>query len=317
MTILLTDDNVNQLASIDDVLPAVEEMFKQEGKGLVSTVPRERIQSGLNYLAYMGGANHYQKKIGMKIYSHCGDNFKFYVLLFDATSGELLMLTRADSLGRLRTAATSGIGAKYLSNVYSKTVAIIGSGYQAGMQLEAVSKVRSIDRIKVFSRTTEKCLEFAKTMTEQLGLSVEACSSSEEAVADADIVITITTADHPVIRQEWLKTGTTVIAPGNARWNAQEIDFDTIRKSDMIVVDTISGCKSEAGELMAASERGLFLWDQVKELSSVISGEKTGRTTDQEMILFKFVGMGPLDVVTAQLLYQKALAKNIGVQFSL
>ena len=85
----------------------------------------------------------------------------------------------------------------------------------------------------------------------------------------------------------------------------------------MIVVDTIAGCKSEAGELMAASERGLFMWEQVKELSSVVSGEKTGRTKAQEMILFKFVGMGPLDVVTAQLLYQKAMVENIGVECSL
>ena len=81
MTLLLTDDQVKQLVSIDDVLPVVENMFTQEGTGLVTEVPRERIQAGPNYLAYMGGSNNYQEKMGMKVYSHCGDNLQFYVIL--------------------------------------------------------------------------------------------------------------------------------------------------------------------------------------------------------------------------------------------
>ena len=129
MTLLLTDDQVKQLVSIDDVLPVVENMFFHEGRGEVTVVPRERIQAGPNYLAYMGGANDYQEKMGIKVYSHCGDNLQFYVILFDSFSGELLLLTRADSLGRLRTAATSAIGAKYLSNNDSENI----SNYRFGL----------------------------------------------------------------------------------------------------------------------------------------------------------------------------------------
>ena len=317
MTLLLTDDQVKQLVSIDDVLPVVENMFTQEGTGLVTEVPRERIQAGPNYLAYMGGSNNYQEKMGMKVYSHCGDNLQFYVILFDSVSGELLLLTRADSLGRLRTAATSAIGAKYLSNTDSETLAIIGSGYQASTQLEATCKVRNIKKVLAYSRTKENCITFAKEMTSSLGIPVEPCQSARAAVSDADIVITITTADSAVIDHTWLKTGTTVIAPGNARWNAQEIDFGTIQNSDLIAVDTIEGCKTEAGELMAAAERGLFKWEQVKELSSVVSGKSSGRTSSTQLILFKFVGMGPLDIVTAQLIHDKALANNVGTDIKL
>ena len=317
MTLLLTDDQVKQLVSIDDVLPVVENMFFHEGRGEVTVVPRERIQAGPNYLAYMGGANDYQEKMGMKVYSHCGDNLQFYVILFDSFSGELLLLTRADSLGRLRTAATSAIGAKYLSNNDSETLAIIGSGYQASTQLEATCKVRGIKKILAYSRTKENCINFSKEMTSSLGIPVEPCQSAQDAVSNADIVITITTADSPVIDSSWLTPGTTVIAPGNARWNAQEIDFGTIDQSDLIVVDTIEGCKTEAGELMAAAEKGLFKWEQVKELSSIVSGESSGRTHDEELILFKFVGMGPLDIVTAQLIYKKAIAYNIGTDIKL
>ena len=317
MTLLLTDDQVKQLVSIDDVLTVVENMFFEEGRGEVTVVPRERIQAGPNYLAYMGGSNDYQEKMGMKVYSHCGDNLQFYVILFDSFSGELLLLTRADSLGRLRTAATSAIGAKYLSNNDSETLAIIGSGYQASTQLEATCKVRGIKKILAYSRTKENCINFSKEMTSSLGIPVEPCQSAQDAVSNADIVITITTADSPVIDSSWLTPGTTVIAPGNARWNAQEIDFGTIDQSDLIVVDTIEGCKTEAGELMAAAEKGLFKWEQVKELSSIVSGESSGRTHDEELILFKFVGMGPLDIVTAQLIYKKAIAYNIGTNIQL
>ena len=154
-------------------------------------------------------------------------------------------------------------------------------------------------------------------MTSNLGIPVEPCQSAQDAVSDADIVITITTADSPVIDHSWLKTGTTVVAPGNARWNAQEIDFRTIHNSDLITVDTIEGCKTEAGELMAAAEKGLFKWEQVKELSAIVSGESSGRTSSEQLILFKFVGMGPLDIVTAQLIYEKAIANNVGTNIQL
>ena len=317
MTILLTDDQVMELTTIDEVLPVVENMFMQEGKGLVTEVPRERIQAGPSYLAYMGGANNYQERMGMKVYSHCGDNLQFYVILFDSVSGELLLLTRADSLGRLRTAATSAIGAKHLSNSDSNTIAIIGSGYQASAQLEAMCKVREIEKVLVYSRTKEHCVNFSQEMSIRLGIPVKPCLSSQEAVSDADIVITITTTDSPVIHHDWLKPGTTVIAPGNARWNAQEIDFETIQNSDLIAVDTVEGCKTEAGELMAAAEKGLFKWEQVKELSSIVSGESSGRLSQEQLILFKFVGMGPLDVVTAQLLYEKAVANKVGTNVTL
>lgn len=317
MTILLTDDQVMELITIDEVLPVVENMFMQEGKGLVTEAPREKIQAGPSYLAYMGGANNYQERMGMKVYSHCGDNLQFYVILFDSVSGELLLLTRADSLGRLRTAATSAIGAKHLSNSDSNTIGIIGSGYQASAQLEAMCKVRKIEKVLVYSRTKEHCVNFSQEMSTRLGIPVKPCLSSQEAVSDADIVITVTTTDSPVIHHDWLKTGTTVIAPGNARWNAQEIDFKTIQNCDLIAVDTVEGCKTEAGELMAASEKGLFKWEQVSELSSIVSGESSGRLSQEQLILFKFVGMGPLDVVTAQLIYEKAVANKVGTNVTL
>ena len=199
MALLLTDTDIDRVLTMNEVLPAVEEMFHHQGQGQVSTFPRDKLHIPGGYLAFMGGGNHYQGMVGLKCYTHCGNQYRFYVLLFNARTSDLLLITHANRLGQLRTGAMSGVAAKYLAREDAATVGIIGTGYQAPTQLEAICAVRGITQVKAFSRTPKNRRRYAQEMQDRLGIPVSAVDTTRDAVDGSDIVVCITSAETPVL----------------------------------------------------------------------------------------------------------------------
>ncbi len=201
---------------------------------------------------------------------------------------------------------------KYMARGDAATVAVIGSGFQARTQLEAVCAVRGIKGVKVFSPREERREEFAKRSTGSLSVEVTAVASAHEAVEGADIVIVITSAREPALLGEWLSPGAHINAAGGNHWMRREIDEEAVQRSEVIVVDDLDQAKIECGDLLWLEPRGSFRWDMAKELQDVVAGRVNGRPSASSITLFESMGLALEDIAAAQLVYAKAKEQGIG-----
>ena len=319
MPLFLTEQDVTRLLTMEDTLAAVEDVFKAQAAGGATNEPRRRLRASGAVLQVMSAAvanfAEFSGLLGLKSYVVTGRKARFYVNLYDAGSGEMLALIEADKLGQMRTGAASGVATKYLAREDAKTVGIFGAGWQAQSQLEAVCAVRDIDSVKVFSRTSESRDNFCKEMSARLkGVSLEGVDKPEEA-ADSDVIITITSSREPVLQGAWLKPGAHINAAGGNSVLRKELDDEVIRRSSFIAVDSIEQAKIEAGELVTAVEKGLLTWERVREFRYIVGGEMKGRTSDDQITLFKSLGVAIEDVGAAAVLYRKAKERNVGKEF--
>ncbi len=312
MTLFLRDEEVNQCVDMASMLTAIESMQSHFGQGEVYNLPRRKIIAEGGQLAVMGGGLFHDGVLGVKTYTVVRGQYSFQVSLYDADSGELLCYTQANRLGQLRTGATTGVAAKYLSNQDAATVGIIGTGYQAPTQLEAVCQVRGIKSVKAFSRDQERRKEFADKMSGALETEVSASNSGEEAVRGSDIVICIAATMEPVVSGEWLAEGALVVGAGPTTWRAREVDDAVMTRADRIVVDSLEQAPVEAGDMASAVDRGIIQWSRLQELRQVVSGNAPGRSGPNEIVYAKLMGTGVADVAAAKLAYDKATAAGVG-----
>jgi alanine dehydrogenase len=314
MTLFLRDEDVDQVVSMDQMLEAIESMQHHFGQGEAYNLSRRKIIASGGLLAVMGGGLFYDNVLGVKTYTVVRGKYSFQVSLYDAETGALLCYTQANRLGQLRTGATTGVAAKYLSNPDAATVGIIGTGYQAPTQLQAVCKVRDIKQVKAYSRDPQHREAFARTMASSLGISVTPVPSHEDAVRGSDIIICIAATMEPVLDGDWLAPGATVIGAGPATWRAREVDDATISRVDKIFVDSAEQVPGEAGDLASAADRGLLQWSQLQELRHAVSGIVKGRSSPEEIVYAKLMGTGVADVAAAKLAYDRARARGVGIE---
>ena len=314
MALFLKDEDVAQCVTMDAMLEAIESMQRQYGDGQAHNMTRRKIIADSGMLSVMGGGLFHQGLLGVKTYTVVKGSYSFQVSLYDANTGELLLYTQANRLGQLRTGATTGVAVKHLANPEDATVGIIGTGGQAPTQLEALSKVRGIKKIKAYSRTQERREEFARRMTDTMGVKVSAATSNEDAVRDCDIVLCIAATMDPVVEADWLKDGSTLIGAGPTTWRAREVDEAVITRAGKLIVDSTEQAAIEAGDLCSAVDKGIIQWSKVHELRHVVSGAVTGRDSNDQVVYAKIMGTGVADVAAAKLAYDSAKAAGLGTE---
>jgi alanine dehydrogenase len=313
MTLLLKEADVRSLLTMPMALEVIEESLRQQGNGELVLNPRRRIKLPDNALLhYMAAADPIRGYIGMKIYTVARGVARFVVPLFRSTTGEMAALIEADALGQIRTGAASGVATKYLANANARTAAIIGTGYQARTQLEAVAAVRRLERVRAFGRDPERRGQFCREMSARIGVPVEAANSGEEAVRGAEIVITATSATKVVLEGAWLVPGMHINAMG-ANWpQKRELDTAAVARADKIVVDSVEQAKMEAGDLIQAFGEDQSRWSTVQELSQIVAGKESGRTAAGQITLFKSNGIATWDLAAAVRVYELAVARGMG-----
>ena len=315
MALFLNEQEVAQLLPMDECIKALEGAFSHAGAGKVDNKARSRIRMPGGFFHFMAAADEGQGVFGYKAYpSFAGPGgSRMMVMLYDYESGQLLGVHGGGKAGadphRGRRAAWRP--AKWPAAAAS-TVAVIGSGFQARTQLEAVCAVREIREARVFSRRQERREDFATRSSERLGVDVKAVESAQECVEGADIVITITSARDPVALGEWLAPGAHINAAGGNHWMRREIDEAAVLRSEVIVVDDLEQAKVECGDLMWLEARGSFRWDMAHELKEVIAGRVPGRVTQEGVTLFESMGVALEDIAAADLVYRKAKEQGIG-----
>ncbi|MCH9009899.1 MAG: ornithine cyclodeaminase family protein [Chloroflexi bacterium] len=299
---------------MEDSISAVEDSLNQLALGKSVNRPRGHDIAGPGaYLAHMRAAAYGQGVSGFKTYTACAGSFRFHVYLFSTETGQLLTVIEANRLGQLRTGAATAVSVRHMARSDSSTVGLLGTGFQASTQLEAVCKVRPISEVKVYSPTAEHRVAFASRMTETLDVKVTPVDSPREAVEAADILITVTASRTPVFDGGWLRPGTHVAAVGGANEYVRELDDECVQRADLLVVDGLAQAKIECGELLMPASRGLIMWEQVRELWQIVSGAVPGRSLDDDVTIFKSLGMALWDIAVAKVVYDKAVARGVGV----
>ncbi|MGH9794922.1 MAG: ornithine cyclodeaminase family protein [Candidatus Acidiferrales bacterium] len=313
MALLLGEADVRKLLTMPMAIEAVEEGFQRLAAGTAVLHMRQHLNlPEKTYLHYMAAADRIGGYMGMKIYTVVSDALRFVVLLYSIRTGELLAMIEANYLGQMRTGAASGVATKYMARADSTTVGVIGTGGQARTQLEAMTHVREIKRVRAFSRDPERRSAFAREMMHELGVPVEAVDSAEAAVRDMDIVITATSSSRPVLMGAWLTPGAHINAIGANFPQKRELDDEAVARAGLIVADSREQSMLEAGDLIRALGDDAARWSLVRELSEVVAGGATGRTNPRQITLFKSNGIAIEDVMTAARVYEAARARNCG-----
>ncbi len=240
------------------------------------------------------------------------------MLLIDGSTGKPLAVLDGASLTALRTGASGGVAAKYLARCNAEIAAVIGAGVQARSQLEALARVRRLREARVFDIDRDRAGELVAELQGSDRISFVLCDSSAEAVNGADVVICATTSLEPVFRYADLSPGAHITGIGSYRPDMAEIGTATLRNADRIVVDSREACWEEAGDFIQPFSRGDI--DRAiigAEMGELVAGEVPGRSREDELTVFKAVGLAPLDVAVAREAYERARELGIGKRIEL
>jgi alanine dehydrogenase len=246
---------------------------------------------------------------GMPFPSHQGG-----VLLFEPEHGALLAVLDGAALTAIRTAAVSGSATRALARADASVLALLGSGVQAGAHLAAMRAVRPIGRVRVWSRSPARSLEFATRESAHHGVPVEPVGTPRDAVEGAEIVCTVTAAREPILEGAWISPGAHLNAVGACIPTSRELDSEAVRRS-RVFVDRMESALSEAGDLLIPIREGTIRADKIAgEIGDVFSGTLEGRRNDGEITLFKSLGIAVEDLAAARRVYERALASGEGVE---
>ncbi|PSQ24380.1 ornithine cyclodeaminase [Halobacteriales archaeon QS_9_67_17] len=314
-TLFLTSEETRGLATIKEYVEAVRDGYREVGTD-ASAAPRQKLVNGdppgiltsyLSILPETGAMGGYTYAAGF------GDaDAHFFLPLFDAESGAPLALIDGAAMNPYKTGAVGGVAADALARPDAETAAIIGTGAQAKGQLRALTTVRDLSTVNVYSPTTDHRESFAATMNEELAAAVGAVASSDAAVEGADVVVTATDAREPVFDGDVLDDGTHVTAMGQYDESAHELDTETVARAKY-VPDLHDRALSDSGEFLTAREEGAVDEEHIHaELGEILTGEAPGREDREEITVFDSGGTGVETVAAAHMLYEKAKDAGLG-----
>jgi ornithine cyclodeaminase len=276
-----------------------------DAKGLLGLMPAYIGGAEPVYGAKTGGFFPGNSALGLDPHQGC-------VLLFSGETGALMAVMSASEITGIRTAAMTGLATRLLARPKASRLALIGSGHQAHWQLQAVAAVRPLASVKVAARSLASARAFVEAERANHDFAMEAVASAEDAVRGADIVITVTNAREPVLRREWIAPGTHVNAVGSSTPSHCEIE-PALMGEAALFVDRRESTLNESGDYLNALHAGLVTpASLLAEIGELVVGRHAGRSSAQEITLFKSLGMALEDVAMARVLYQRARAANAG-----
>lgn len=312
MTLLLTENDVENLLTLDIALDCVEAAFRALSVESAVNHPRRRLPLSGGLLHYMASILPSHNVFGMKLYPTGLGPTNFLIPLYDAKTAKLLALIEGDTLGRLRTGAASGVATKYMAREDSRVLGLIGAGGQARTQMLAICAARPIERVHVFSRKPENRAEFVREMQSQVKAEIVAVDEPRTAIEPADVVATMTTSATPVFDGAWLGPGTHINGAGSNHLKRREIDGTTIARCARIAADSVAQAQMECGDLAAAVTEGVITWENVIEFADIVGGITPGRASPEEITLFESQGLSVWDIATAARVYALAVERGLG-----
>ncbi len=232
------------------------------------------------------------------------------ILLLDPETGATLAVLDGRYITEMRTAAVSAASLLHLARPNPRALAILGSGVQAASHLEMLRRAAPFGDVRCWSPTPAHRQRFA---AEHPGIRV--CSAAEEAVRGADIIALVTSSATPVLRSEWVAPGAHVIAVGACRPHEREIDPPLLARARLFV-DSRQAALQESGDVILGIRDGHVVESQIAELGEVIARATPGRTSEDQITIFKSLGLAVEDIAAAQLVYARAVTAGAGVHLA-
>ncbi|HEY8687971.1 MAG TPA: ornithine cyclodeaminase family protein [Chitinophagaceae bacterium] len=314
----ISKEEVAQYLSMEKCIGLMEEAFTALAKGQALQPLRSLMwlpdKTGL--LGMMPAYSADKKMMGIKVISAFSGNRKFglsshqgAVLLFESTHGQLLAIVDGDEITAIRTAAVSALATKLLARDVVSTLAVLGSGTQAQQHIEAMLCVRKINSIIIWSRDLSNAEELATQIFKKHNITAIAVKDAKDAITGADIICTTTALPTPVVLGEWIKKGVHINAVGSCTSTSRELDTAAIINAKLYT-DKYESLYNESGDFIIPKKEGAINNDHVKgELGEVILGIKKGRETNDEITIFKSLGIAIEDVYAAGFVYQTMIEK--------
>lgn len=321
--LLLSEQEVTDLLSIEEVIEAVESVFKEKALGYAQMPPKVY----LHFAKYNGDVRAmpaYLERLDVAsvkiVNSHPENPRKFglptvlaTVVLLDPRNGAVLALMAGNKITAMRTAAAGGIAAKYLAKRNSKSVSFIGAGVQARAQLQALLLVfPNLEEIRVCDISTEAAESFAtEAKTKLTQCKVAVVENEAKAVPGADIVVTTTPSKKPLVFDDWVSKGTHFNCIGADAPLKEELEPAILKRAKIVVDDLEQAIHS--GEINVPFSKGILCKKDVwAELGEVVAGIKPARTSEDEITIFDSTGLAIQDAATVELVYKKAIAREVG-----
>ncbi len=313
MTLLLRNDEIVEIASVDTAIEAMSIAFALEGEGKTGEPQRFDIPHGHGWLRLLAAVVPGLNAFGFKAMNLTqGIGVRYVISVCDLETGELRGILDAQAVTAMRTAAATAVATRVLAVEDVERVAIIGTGAEARTHLESVLAVRPAKKVSVYSRSARNRAAFVETMTSIVKADIAECASIEEALAGAGVIVLATKSAEPVLYARHLEPGMHVNSIGSARRDQFELAADTFAQFSSIVCDSKVHVFAEAGDMLSAVEQAICGPERATNLGELVAGRGRGRQHSSEITLYKSVGTAIQDIVLASHLLDLAKAAGRG-----
>ncbi len=327
MTRLLSKQDVMNVLNMEDTIEILRQAFQDLALDKAVMPQRTPITApdygglALFMPAYLKGMGAMGAKV-VTVYKHNPAKYNIptvlgTIILLDHKTGAPIALMDGGYLTAMRTGGVAGLATQILAREDAKVHALIGAGGMAPAQAWGVDCAREIEKLMLYSiDPPEKMEAFRDSLKEIISSEIIISDDPEQAVGEADIVTLITSSKEPIVRGSWFRPGTHINGIGSHAPTMREIDSETVSRAK-VICDLVAACKAEAGDLIIPANQGEWSWDSVHgSLGDVITGRIPARENEREITLFKSVGLAIQDISAAFHVYQKALEKDVGSDFS-
>ena len=322
---VLTSDDVESILTINDTISLLEKSFIELSRKQVNMTDRDVfvLEDKNGWFGIMTAHMKNMAALGTKLVTVFPKNIEInkpttqaIISLIDVNTGELIGIIDGSLITGMRTGATTGIATKYLSKKNSSKLSILGSGFQSKFQLMAICSVRHIKEIFINSPSIDSKSDYIHELEDLLDIPI-VIEKNITKLINTDILVTSTTSPIPLFDGNLLDNGIHINCIGAHTKETREVDLRTIEKSK-VVVDERSAALREAGELIIPIQNGEITDNIIyAELAEIVSGQKPGRLTDDEITLFKSMGLSLEDISTAKFVFDKAIEKGLGRNITL
>ena len=346
MALLLRAEELKGILSLDEAISAVEQGFRDQGEAPTFSLPRQRLiaddrrisvhSGGCLSLGVAGTFIHYERfRFTSEDQSYAGVGRRVYVVYESETAKLLTVIVgslplfefdRPEDSVATETAITSAVGTKYLAREDTRIMGLFGTGRQARRHLKAMCAIRPIEQVKVFSRNPDNRRAFCDLMRQHVNAELRPVETAQDAARGVDLIVCATGSNVPVLFGEWLHKGVHVtsivgsnkelLAEGSVSRPRRELDDEVLVRADLVVATLVQqAIQDEQGDLFEPWRRGLFSWEEIKELGQLVSGKVKGRTHDEQITVFKQNSdQGVGFMALARMVYEKARQRGIGTE---
>jgi ornithine cyclodeaminase/alanine dehydrogenase-like protein (mu-crystallin family) len=305
MALIISEPQTRKLIDMPQAVKLLDRMFHDRAAGKMRSVPRRRLRGSDKQLNMMAAWHQDMDLICLRAYAGEANT----ITLYNGRTGKIQGIIDMGYLSSLRTGAATGVAAKYLAPANTKTLGVIGPGWQASFQVEAVANACPIQRIVVWGRTPKRRKDFIKQMSRVVKADWREANTVSEAEAESDILVVSTDATTPVVHGTHLKEEALVASIGANASVKHEITNDLIRHMNYIVTDDLPTARIDSGDLIAACEFGILRWDGIVPLDSVVAhGTPTPRP---KRILFQSNGIADEDLAVGKYVFDQARRKKL------